>query len=449
MEHLEPDIRPICPPDPPDPFNPWSKFEPILKYAYRLKKSRWYIPFLAALAFVAGYFLFLGIARLEGMFVHPDSLVGFQERDLVYMAFIEQAVLGVAVFFFFALSRTYQLTLFIYAGFLTYHVQLITERITPNDPLLFLLTPVFLYAFTGLLVTLGLLFNKRLGVLFLVVSISILAQHNTQILLGHNLSIRGIFFSSWSEQPTTQETFPIKQPVEEITAEDNASWADSEDAVKETSPIQWRSLDAELPPIRVLRNSDLKSNFCFYHIGDITSGEYASKKATLATVQVDTPCDTLRPLKSYGYVIADAAGNILAWKDDYLYLQYEEECEDRFDYGGACNPANYRRYLGLLDSSIDSLPFPPELTRLTQGYIFTKESPNRALFRVTDTDFYTLFPLDISDTADTAFEFIDSTEGGAKIVRKTKTISVSAGVFQNSYYLLLPFGRALELERVP
>ncbi len=50
--------KPIRPPSPPDPFDPWSKFEQILKSFYRLKESRWYVPLLAVLAFIAGYFLF-------------------------------------------------------------------------------------------------------------------------------------------------------------------------------------------------------------------------------------------------------------------------------------------------------------------------------------------------------------------------------------------------------
>ena len=430
---------------PPDPSSPWDKFEPFLKSFYRLKESKGYMPLLAAVAFVVGYFLFIAVANLEETLNNPNSFVDFPDRTFLQMAIIEQAVLGIAVFILLAVSRTYQLTLFLYAGFLTYPVQLITGRMTPGDTLLVLLTPVFIYGFTGLLLTLGLMFNKKLGVLFLVLNILLLAQHNVKTFTGENLDLKKIFYPARSEPLEAPETLT---QVSELQTEEAGADIVAESA--ETSPIVWRSLDARSQPIRTLHNSDLNSNFCFFTIGDIVSGQYTGKTVTLITVQVDFPCDVLRPLKSYGYVVADKAGNVIAWKDDYLYFQYEEECEDPFDYGGACNPANYRRYLGLLDSSIDALPFPSEFTKLTKGYIFTETSPNRASFRIVDRDFYTLFPFNPSNTADAAFQLIDSTKGDAKIVRKTNTVSALTRVLPDiSYYLLLPFGRALLVASVP
>ena len=424
--------RPIRPPDPPDPYNHWDKFEPFLKSFYRLKESRWYVPLLAAVAFVVGYFLFITVANLEETLINPNSFVDFPDRILLHMATIEQAVLGIAVFILLAASRTYQLALFVYAGFLTYHVQLITERMTPGEPLLTLLTPVFIYAFTGLLVTLGLLFNKKLGVLFLVLNVLILAQHNTKMLTGENLNLKNVFYSVQSEPPEVQS---------EVSAFEEEEEPGSTATNEEVSPIQWRSLGADSKPVRTLHNSDINSNLCFFPIGDIVSGEYTGKTVTLVTVQVDSHCDILRPVRSYGYTVTDAAGNTVAWKNDYLYFQYEEECEDPFDFGGTCLSSNYRRYVGLLDNAVDALPLPPEFTKLTKGYIFTKNSPNRALFRVTDRDFFTLFPLDVSDTADASFEVIDATEGGSKIIRRTSTVTADS-----SHFLLLPFGKAIELE---
>lgn len=198
MENPESNIQPIRPTDPSNPREVWT---PVGKAFYRLKESRWYVLTLAILAFFVGYFLFILIARVEGALIRPDSMVGLVEWDLLYMAIIEQTILGSAIFVLFALSRTYQLTLLIYAGFLTYHIQLISEQMPSGAPLLFLLTPVFIYAFTGFLITLGLLFNKKLGFLFLVLSIFLLAQHNTQILKGHNLNLKNIFFLAESQPP--------------------------------------------------------------------------------------------------------------------------------------------------------------------------------------------------------------------------------------------------------
>lgn len=435
MENLEPDTRPIRPPDLPDPLNPHKVWAPVVKGLYRLKESRWYLPMMAAIALLVGYLSFDSIWRLELKVRELTPFQGFTYWDFFQQGFVEQVFLGVLALILFALTRRYYLSILLYLGFLIKWGFFIYERDAsyPEFSLWYSFTPVFIYILLTLLIALGLIFGKKAGLIAIVVLNSfLLANYNSDI---------------YTAAPYETPQSVLKESEEQSALTKEKAGEPRENIAEPT--IQWRSLDTGLPPIRVLRNSDLKSNFCFFTIGDITSGQYTGKKATLVTVQVDTPCNIVRPLKSYGYVVADAAGNILAWKDDYLYLQYEEECEDPFDYGGACNPANYRRYLGLLDSSIDSLPFPPELTKLTQGYIFTKESPNRALFRVADTDFYTLFPLDMSDTADAEFQLIDSTEGGAQIVRKTKTISASVGVFQNSYYLLLPFGRALKLEQVP
>lgn len=437
-------MRPIRPSDSPDPLNPHEVGASIVKDFYRLKKSGWYIPLLAILAFVVGYYLFITIFQIETRLLYSSSFGDFPDREFLLTALIEQVVLGIAVFFFLALSRTYQLTLFIYAGFLTYHIQLITGRMTPGEPLLILLTPVFIYAFTGLLVTLGLLFNKKLGLLFLVMSTLLLAQLNTKILTGHGLNLKAVFSRTESSPPTQESS--AKQVAEEIPETGNTFGADGGNTVEETSPIQWRSLDAQSVPLRTLHNSDLNSNFCFYHVGDINGGKYAGNIIALITVQVDTPCDAMRPLKSYAYVVADPAGNTLAWKADNLYFQYEDECEDPFDFGAACLPSNYRRYLGLLDNAIDIMPLPPEFTKLVNGYIFTKSSPNRAAFRITDRDFYTLFPFSPSD----ATEVIDTTNGGTNIVREERLLATGPEPrFLTSYYAVLPFGKALFIERVP
>ncbi len=193
--------RLISPPPTPDPFDPKWGVKPILfageylkKILRRARANKWFVPTLAVLAFFLGYWLFARIAHLEGAIINwavPGMGVP-DDRDLFLMALIEQVVLGATVFIFFALSRTYQLTLFVYAGFLTYHIHLITQRMLQEDSLRFLLTPVFIYAFTGLLVTLGLMFNKKLAVFFLILNVFLLTQHNVQTLTGHDLDIRQV-----------------------------------------------------------------------------------------------------------------------------------------------------------------------------------------------------------------------------------------------------------------
>jgi hypothetical protein len=49
------------------------------------------------------------------------------------------------------------------------------------------------------------------------------------------------------------------------------------------------------------------------------------------------------------------------------------------------------------------------------------------------------------NASDPALELIDTTEGDAKIIRKTSIMPASA---DGPYYLFLPFGKAIELESV-
>ena len=199
-----------------------------LKKILRLARAnKWFVPILAALAFFVGYWLFVRIAHLEGAIIQwTGSDIGtLDERSLFLMALIEQVILGATVFIFFALSRTYQLTLFVYAGFLTYHIHLITQRMLPEDSLQILLTPVFIYAFTGFLVTLGLMFNKKLAVFFLILNTFLLAQHNVQTLTGHDLNIKQIFYPVASEMPSSSDELGgTTMSVDEETAKSPVLW---------------------------------------------------------------------------------------------------------------------------------------------------------------------------------------------------------------------------------
>ncbi len=165
----------------------------------RWKKSKWFIPILAVVAFVVGYYLFYVVAQLESMVIQNISALDFgstlSNRDFVLLALIEQTILGSVVFLLLYISRgTYQLTLFLYLGFLTYHINLIAQIMSPEDSFLHLLTPVFIYAFTGLFLTAGLVFNKKVAVVILILNTLLLANWNTRMITGHNLTLNDIFY---------------------------------------------------------------------------------------------------------------------------------------------------------------------------------------------------------------------------------------------------------------
>lgn len=172
--------------------------KPVKKIFQDLQKSKWFLPILAVTVFIIGYFLFLIVAKIEHIAIYDIlgvSIGSLANRDYLLLAVIEQIILGAVTFTFLSISRaTYQLTLFLYLGFLTYHVNLIAQRISLGDSFIHLLTPVFIYAFTGLFLTAGLVFNKKVAVVILILNTLLLANWNVRTFTGHNLTISDIFY---------------------------------------------------------------------------------------------------------------------------------------------------------------------------------------------------------------------------------------------------------------
>lgn len=212
-----------------DIFDPNSWLMPITRflsqYTLSPKYKKWYLPALAVIAFVVGYFNFDIILYFERLmpdffFTYSQGLFFFTySQGLLALAAIGQAVLGATALIFFVISRKYYLPLFIYAGFLVQYIGVIksTARF-PLIPTSFV--PILIYAITGIILTIGLKFGKKMGlVLALLINILFLANYNSKLMTGSYLSFRDIFYPAKLEQSLR----PIIQAPQEI-AKTSSSW---------------------------------------------------------------------------------------------------------------------------------------------------------------------------------------------------------------------------------
>lgn len=185
-----------------------SSREYMKRIFYRIRNSKFFIPILAVIAFVGGYYSFTIILNLELQTRQLYEIDIYSPRGLLFLAAIEHVFLGLAAFVFFIASRKYYLPLFIYAGFLISYMNLIGFSKYIRSETSF--APIIIYALAGIVLTIGFRFGKKLGVLAIIVNILLLANYNTKIFTGNYLHLKDIFYSAKSE-PT--QTNPGSTPV--------------------------------------------------------------------------------------------------------------------------------------------------------------------------------------------------------------------------------------------
>ena len=272
------------------PKNFAERLARVKNFIYQVRTSKWFIPTLAVIAFVVGYFSFRLIAVLDGemlALVYSSDLLSsilgyFSLSDFEILAFVEQVFLGGATLVLFAVSKKYYIPLLLYAGFLARYVGIQYSQYHGGDgiSLISFLTPVFVYALAFLIFSLGLAISLKLGKkgLFMVATMTIAVVINVFIMNNYNSDPHPIQYyfpfigklflqtASTPEVPSDlkqsggEPVSEIKEPAKESATQDTVSFG--EDA----SSIKWRALDAESRQLRTPRISDLGVTFCFYRV---------------------------------------------------------------------------------------------------------------------------------------------------------------------------------------
>lgn len=154
------------------------------------KNSKLYIPILAIIAFVGGYFSFYLIAKIESLVINLNTLEQIDNVGaFLKMAAIEQVFLGAVAFISFLVGRRYYFPLILYAGYLTAYVVVIYKYkyyieynyYSDMSLRMFLsyLNPVFIAALTCGILAIGLRYGKKTGlILAILINIVITVSYN-------------------------------------------------------------------------------------------------------------------------------------------------------------------------------------------------------------------------------------------------------------------------------
>ncbi len=205
----------------------------------------------------------------------------------------------------------------------------------------------------------------------------------------------------------------------------------------------WQSIVGVTPLRVVVPLSYLKSKLLVFKIGTIKTGEYLGKILAIAIDPNDSKL-TGDPTKDgtyfYAYFISDEKGNPLAWDDAYFH-DPDDRCFGNLKVQGCEVAYAEEDALGLTANLRKSLAFlPQELSKMSSFVV----GDSHAQFSLSGDG--RLIP---PDTSHSLPQSVAITSSGFQVV-KTETENEFSSLYPTyQYYVLMPFGSAIEIAPQP
>ncbi len=184
-------------------------------------------------------------------------------------------------------------------------------------------------------------------------------------------------------------------------------------------------------PAKTIPETAYQGDIQIFNIGTFTQGQYQNKNLTLAIFKYSDPGYDYG-INNYAYYISDTKGNPVVWDPNYIHEQGL--------YGNDANtpPVQMNDLIGLTKNLQQSLNFLPAELSLTK---VIKSNNHQTLFSITSDNIVATNTI-VGSTS------IATTESGFPIVKQMKA-DITTVLPSASYFVLLPFGEAIEIAPEP
>jgi|GEM_PF-2293235 len=227
----------------------------------------------------------------------------------------------------------------------------------------------------------------------------------------------------------------------------NQNVLDQQQRTQPEKIIEWGMLSSIAPIKTIASISTYSDTILVFNVGTIISGEYKGKILAFATPKnaYDAFKTNTNVLFYYSYFVSDDKGNVIAWDKSFVH-DPDTRCYDSTGVQGCEKFYLTKQQLGMTDALQKSLTFiPKELENIS--YLTTTEKHADFKFKIGYGS-----ALAIVDVNSPYLLPVDKTESGLQIVKQVNDNDSSAqtNVLPSvSYYIILPFGKAVGISPEP